>query len=69
MATPGAQDVFTPDNILQAMLTMRSPDREKKKVAMEYLDKFQKSVRCYYRPSSRQQTNSVVFACRWMLGT
>ncbi|KAI6359666.1 hypothetical protein MCOR25_006993 [Pyricularia grisea] len=44
MATPGAQDVFTPDNILQAMSTMRSPDREKKKVAMEYLDKFQKSM-------------------------
>lgn len=45
MAANGAQDVFTPDNVLQAMLAMRGQDREKKVFAMEYLDKFQKSVR------------------------
>ncbi|KAL8302404.1 hypothetical protein RB597_002655 [Gaeumannomyces tritici] len=43
MAANGAQDIFTPENVLQAMLAMRGQDREKKVFAMEYLDKFQKS--------------------------
>lgn len=45
MASNGVQEVFTVPNILAAMQTMRSGDTEKKKVAMDYLGKFQKSVR------------------------
>ena len=49
MATNGAQDVFTPENVLAAMATMRGGDSDKKKVAMDYLGKFQKTVRCNAR--------------------
>ncbi|KAK3319342.1 armadillo-type protein [Apodospora peruviana] len=43
MASNGVQEVFTVPNILTAMQTMRSGDTHKKKVAMDYLGKFQKS--------------------------
>lgn len=46
MASNGAVDGFTTPNILQAMLTMRSGDSTNKKAAMDYLQKFQKSVSC-----------------------
>ncbi len=45
MASNGAQNAFTAQNVLTAMLTMRSHEAEKKKAAMDYLTKFQKSVR------------------------
>ena len=44
MATGGVQEAFTADNVLTAMLTMRGSAADKKKVAMDYLAKFQKSV-------------------------
>ncbi|KAM7199905.1 Armadillo-type fold [Naviculisporaceae sp. PSN 640] len=43
MASNGVQEVFTVPNILTAMHTMKSGDSDKKKVAMDYLGKFQKS--------------------------
>lgn len=46
MASNGAADGFTTPNVLQAMLTMRSGDSSTKKAAMDYLQKFQKSVSC-----------------------
>ena len=46
MASNGAADGFTTPNVLQAMLTMRSGDSSNKKVAMDYLQRFQKSVGC-----------------------
>ena len=46
MASNGAADSFTTPNVLQAMLTMRSGDSSGKKAAMDYLQKFQKSVSC-----------------------
>lgn len=45
MAANGAPHSFAPDTILAAMATMRGGEAEKKKVAMDYLGKFQKSVR------------------------
>lgn len=44
MATNGPPDSFAPDTILAAMATMRGGDAGKKKAAMDYLGKFQKSV-------------------------
>lgn len=44
MASNGAADGFSTPNVLQAMLTMRSGDSGSKKAAMDYLQKFQKSV-------------------------
>lgn len=44
MATNGSQEGFTPQNILTAMITMRGGDASKKKAAMDFLGKFQKSV-------------------------
>ncbi len=44
MATGGVPEVFTAENVLTAMLTMRGSAADKKKVAMDYLAKFQKSV-------------------------
>lgn len=46
MATNGTQQAFSPDEVFQAMQTMRGSDLEKKKKAHEYLESFQKSV-CY----------------------
>lgn len=44
MATNGTQQAFTPDEVFQAMQTMRGSDTDKKKKAHEYLESFQKSV-------------------------
>ena len=44
MASNGVQEVFAVPTILAAMQTMRSSDTGKKKAAMDYLGKFQKSV-------------------------
>ncbi|KAK3687352.1 armadillo-type protein [Podospora appendiculata] len=43
MASNGVQANFTVPNILAAMLTMRSSESDKKKAAMDFLGKFQKS--------------------------
>ncbi|KAH6634540.1 armadillo-type protein [Chaetomium sp. MPI-SDFR-AT-0129] len=43
MASNGPQDTFAAPNVLAAMLTMRTGDNDKKKVAVDYLGKFQKS--------------------------
>lgn len=45
MASNGASEAFSPDSVLVAMATMRTGEPDKKKAAMEYLNKFQKSVR------------------------
>lgn len=56
MATNGgAQPAFGPDEVLQAMLTMRGGDSEKKKKAHEYLELFQKSV------STRSGPGPIIF--------
>lgn len=44
MASNGALADFSVANTLAAMDTMRLGDAEKKKVAMDYLSKFQKSA-------------------------
>lgn len=44
MASNGPQETFTVPSVLAAMLTMRSGDNDKKKVAVDYLGRFQKSV-------------------------
>lgn len=44
MASNGTQETFAVPNVLAAMLTMRSGDNDKKKVAVDYLGRFQKSV-------------------------
>lgn len=44
MATNGTPDSFSPETILAAMTTMRGGEAGKKKAAMDYLSKFQKSV-------------------------
>lgn len=44
MASNAPQDSFAVPNVLAAMLTMRSSDADKKKVAVDYLGRFQKSV-------------------------
>ncbi|KAI5463756.1 armadillo-type protein [Mariannaea sp. PMI_226] len=43
MATNGAQEAFTPADVLAAVMTMRSGEQETKKQAHEYLERFQKS--------------------------
>ncbi|KAK3936279.1 armadillo-type protein [Diplogelasinospora grovesii] len=43
MASNGVTDSFTVPTVLAAMLTMRSGDSDKKKAAMDYLGRFQKS--------------------------
>lgn len=47
MATNGAQQAFPLADVLQAMLTMRGGDSEKKGRANVYLGEFQKSVRTW----------------------
>lgn len=44
MASNGAAEVFTPENVLAGMVTMRGSDASKKTAAMDYLARFQKSV-------------------------
>lgn len=48
MASNGSSEGFTPETVLTAMATMRGGDADKKKAAMEYLGKFQKSVLTIY---------------------
>ncbi|KAG6180652.1 hypothetical protein E4U36_004679 [Claviceps purpurea] len=43
MASNGAQDVFTPSDVLMAVTTMRTGEKETKIKAHEYLERFQKS--------------------------
>lgn len=43
MASNGSNDSYTPDTVLAAMSTMRGGEPDKKKAAMDYLSKFQKS--------------------------
>ncbi|CAK7198808.1 Nuclear import receptor [Sporothrix eucalyptigena] len=43
MASNGAPETFTPENVLAAMVTMRGNDASKKTAAMDYLARFQKS--------------------------
>lgn len=45
MASDVAQAAFPPDQVLEAMLTMRSNDSDRKKKAHKFLEEFQKSVR------------------------
>lgn len=45
MAANGAQDNFSPSDVLAAVMTMRSGEQEAKKKAHVYLESFQKSVR------------------------
>lgn len=44
MASNGGPESFDPETILAAMTTMRGGEPDKKKAAMDYLGKFQKSV-------------------------
>lgn len=53
MATNGAQQAFGLANVLQAMLTMRGGDSDKKERATKYLGEFQKSVRTRWRERGR----------------
>ncbi|KAM0281800.1 hypothetical protein ACHAQH_003382 [Verticillium albo-atrum] len=43
MAANGAQGSYSPENVLAAVVTMRGGEREAKKQAHEYLERFQKS--------------------------
>lgn len=44
MASNGAHAAFPPEQVLEAMLTMRSNDADRKKKAHKFLEEFQKSV-------------------------
>jgi transportin-3 len=44
MASNGTQAAYPPEQVLQAMLTMRGSDTERKKTAHKFLEGFQKSV-------------------------
>jgi hypothetical protein len=56
MASNGPQDTFAVPSVLAAMLTMRSSDTDKKKVAVDYLGRFQKSVRHLPPPTATRNT-------------
>ena len=58
MASNSSNDSFTPDTILAAMTTMRGGEPDKKKAAMDYLSKFQKSVRTALRHGNRPDASS-----------
>ena len=53
MASNGAQEAFTPTDVLAAVMTMRGSDGSAKTKAHEYLELFQKSVRPLRRLLSR----------------
>jgi transportin-3 len=57
MASNGARETFEVSHVLAAMLTMRSGDADKKKVAVDYLGRFQKSVSLVPRPLRRSVRN------------
>ncbi|KAI1373670.1 ARM repeat-containing protein [Hypoxylon crocopeplum] len=58
MATNGAQQAFGPDQVLQAMLTMRGGDSDKKRTAHEYLESFQKSTTAWTTTIAILQSNA-----------
>ena len=53
MASNGVEEAYAVPTVLQAMLTMRSGDNDKKKQAADYLAKFQKSVSRTWRVQVR----------------
>lgn len=55
MASNGGPDSFAPETILAAMTTMRGGEPDKKKAAMDYLGKFQKSVGTNPRTGGRSR--------------
>jgi len=68
MATNGAHAPFTPQNVLAGMVTMRGGDSSKKEAAMDYLFKFQKSVRTNLASLQRPVPASTDAWCSKMLG-
>jgi hypothetical protein len=65
MASTTPQEGFEVQTVLAAMLTMRSGENEKKKVAVDYLGRFQKSVSptlSRYR-ASRKVINGRIEGC------
>ncbi|KAI5918622.1 exportin 1-like protein [Camillea tinctor] len=58
MATNGSQQAFAPEDVLQAMLTMRGGDSDKKKKAHEYLESFQKSTVAWTTTITILQSNA-----------
>lgn len=54
MASNGGHDSFAPETILAALTTMRGGEPDKKKAAMDYLGKFQKSVRTSFALAAAQ---------------
>ncbi|KAI1657529.1 ARM repeat-containing protein [Daldinia decipiens] len=58
MAANGAQQGFGPDEVHQAMLTMRGGDSDKKKKAHEYLELFQKSSTAWTTTITILQSNA-----------
>ncbi|KAK1752159.1 armadillo-type protein [Echria macrotheca] len=58
MASNGAPADFSIPNVLAAVLTMRGGDAEKKKVAVDYLSKFQKSKDAWPTTISILQTST-----------
>ncbi|KAJ0118129.1 hypothetical protein N8I77_000593 [Diaporthe amygdali] len=58
MAANGSSDSFAPDTILAAMTTMRGGEPDKKKVAMDYLTKFQKSKDAWTTTLTILQSNA-----------
>ncbi|KAK4130186.1 ARM repeat-containing protein [Trichocladium antarcticum] len=58
MASNGVQETFAVPNVLAAMLTMRSGDNDKKKIAVDYLGRFQKSQDAWTTTISILQSSS-----------
>ncbi|KAI1849307.1 hypothetical protein JX265_012132 [Neoarthrinium moseri] len=58
MASNGAQAAFPPDQVLEAMLTMRSSETERKKKAHEFLEHFQKSTSAWTTTISLLQSDA-----------
>jgi hypothetical protein len=67
MASNGmaTQASFAPNEVLEAMLTMRSSDTSRKSKAHEYLESFQKSVRIVLAPQLCYSTPSVGISNSW----
>ncbi|KAK7757723.1 Nuclear import receptor [Diatrype stigma] len=72
MATNGTQQAFTPDEVFQAMQTMRGSDLEKKKKAHEYLESFQKSTTAWTTSlemlQSQAEADAKLFAATTLKG-
>lgn len=63
MAANGSSDSFAPDTILAAMTTMRGGEPDKKKAAMDYLTKFQKSVGTALRHTLYSGCRNCILLC------